>query len=147
MAGHHIAQLNIARMKFPLDAPQMADFGARLDEVNALADAAPGFVWRLQTDAGDASAIDIFGADLLVNMSLWESIPALQDFAFRSAHRHVLARREEWFEPMREAWSVLWWLPAGELPTLEDAARRLERLRREGPTGSAFTFRQRFEPV
>lgn len=147
MTDYHLAQLNIARMKFPLDAPPMADFVARLDEINALADAAPGFVWRLQTGDGDATAIDFFGADMLVNMSVWKSIRELQDFAFRSAHREVFARREAWFEPMQQAWSVLWWLPAGELPSLEDAAARLESLRRDGPTGFAFTFLQRFEPA
>ena len=147
MSEYHLAQLNIAKMKFPLESPEMAAFVARLDEVNALADAAPGFVWRLQTEDGDATGIDFFGADLLVNMSVWESIESLQDFAFRSQHREVFARRAEWFEHMDEAYAVLWWIPAGSLPTLEQAAERLASLRRNGPRPEAFTFRQKFEPA
>ncbi len=146
MSEYHLAQLNIAKMKYPLDAPEMADFVARLDDVNALADKAPGFIWRLQTEDGDATAIDFFGADMLVNMSVWESIETLQDFAFRSAHREVFARREEWFDKMEQAYAVLWWIPAGEIPSLQQAAERLESLEHHGPGPRAFTFRQRFAP-
>jgi len=147
LAEFHLAQLNIAKMKFPLQAPEMADFVDRLEEVNALADAAPGFVWRLQTEQGDATGIDFFGADVLVNMSLWTGLDALRDFAFRSAHRDVLARRREWFATLDQAYAVLWWLPAGQIPTLEQAAERLECLRRDGPGPRAFTFRQPFDPA
>ena len=143
---HHLVQLNIARLKFPLDDPRMADFVARLDEINALADAAPGFVWRLQGDEGDATAIDFFGDDLLVNMSVWESLEALQDYAFRSDHRALLAARKRWFERMPEAYAVMWWVPAGTIPSLEEATRRLERLRADGPGPLAFTFSQPFAP-
>ena len=145
MGEYHLAQLNIAAMKYPLEAPEMADFVARLDDVNALADDAPGFVWRLQTDDGDATAIHFFGSDVLVNMSLWSDLDTLRDFAFRSAHREVLARRREWFDSMREAYAVLWWVPAGQVPTLEEAAERLEILRRDGPGPRAFTFRQVYQ--
>jgi len=124
----------------------MASFVERLEDINALADAAPGFVWRLQTEDGDATAIDFFGADLLVNMSLWEDLESLREFAFRSAHRDVLARRQEWFDKMEDAYAVLWWVPAGHIPTLEEAAERLECLRREGPGARAFTFRQSRDP-
>ncbi len=146
MATYHLAQLNIAKMKYPLDSLEMADFVARLEEINALADAAPGFVWRLQTDAGDATGIDFFGADVLVNMSLWSDLDALRDFAFRSAHRDVLARRRDWFDTLDEAYTVLWWVAAGHLPDLDEAAERLECLRRDGPGPRAFTFRQAFAP-
>jgi hypothetical protein len=146
VSEHHLAQLNIARMKHPLESPEMADFVARLEDINALADTSPGFVWRLQTEAGDATAIDFFGADLLVNMSLWTDIGTLRDFAFRSAHREVLARRSEWFDAMGEAYAVLWWVPAGRIPTLREAAERLDCLRREGPGPRAFTFRRVFDP-
>ena len=146
MPEYHLAQLNIAKMKYPLDDPQMREFVDRLDDVNALADNAPGFVWRLQTEDGDATAIDFFGADTLVNMSLWRDAEALRAYAFRSAHKDVLARRHEWFERMQEAYAVLWWVPAGHLPTLEEAAKRLERLRRDGPGPQAFTFKQLYDP-
>lgn len=144
MSEYHLAQLNIAKMKYPLEAREMADFVARLEDINALADAAPGFVWRLQTDAGDATGIDFFGSDVIVNMSLWTGLDALRDFAFRSAHRDVLARRREWFETLDEAYAVLWWVAAGHVPDLDEAAERLECLRRDGPGPRAFTFRQAF---
>lgn len=147
MAEYHLAQLNIARMKFPLEAPGMADFVARLEEINALADAAPGFVWRLQTEDGDATGIDDFGSDILVNMSVWRDIESLREFAFRSAHRQVLSRRGEWFESMGKAYAVLWWIPAGHIPTLKEARERLDFLRRDGPGPQAFTFRQSFDPA
>jgi uncharacterized protein DUF3291 len=145
MAGHHLAQLNIALLSAPLDSPQLAGFVAALDEINALADAAPGFVWRLQTEDGDATAIRAFDDDrLIVNMSVWASVEALADYAYRSDHVRVLRRRREWFESMREAYQVLWWVPAGELPTVAEARRRLEHLREHGPSEHAFTFRTPF---
>ncbi len=146
MADYHLAQLNIARMKHAIDAPEMADFVARLDDVNRLADEAPGFVWRLQTEDGDATGIDFFGADLLVNMSVWQDLESLRDYAFRSAHKQVLAQRHRWFDRMTEAYAVLWWIPAGSLPTLEEAAERLNCLRRDGPGPRAFTFKDHFAP-
>ena len=146
MAEYHLAQLNIAKMKFPLESPEMAGFVARLEDVNALADVAPGFVWRLQTDDGDATGIDFFGGDVLVNLSLWTDLEALHDFAFRSAHREVLARRREWFATLDKAYAVLWWVSAGHIPTLEEAAERLECLRRDGPCPRAFTFSKSFQP-
>lgn len=146
MADYNLAQLNIAQLKFPLETPEMADFVARLEDINALADSAPGFVWRLQTDDGDATGIDFFGADVLVNLSLWRDLDALRDFAFRSAHRELLARRREWFETLDQAYAVLWWLPAGRLPILQEAAERLEWLRRDGPGPRAFTFGKSFPP-
>ena len=144
MPEYHLAQLNIAKMKYPIDSPQMADFVDQLDAINALADESPGFVWRLQTEDGDATAIDYFGADYLVNMSLWRDIESLQDYAFRSAHKGVFARRHEWFESIDEDYLVLWWIPAGMLPTLQEAGERLEQLRRNGPGARAFTFRRKF---
>lgn len=144
---YHIAQLNIAQMKFPIDSPEMASFVARLEDINALADNAPGFVWRLQTEDGDATGIDYFGADSLVNMSVWEDIASLHHYAFRSAHKEVLAQRNEWFERMKEVYAVLWWVPAGHIPGLEEAGERLENLRRNGPNPQAFTFKQLFDPA
>lgn len=146
MSAHQLAQLNIAKMKYGFEDPELADFVAALDHINALADESPGFVWRLQTDEGDATAIDFFGPDYLVNMSVWQDVESLRDYAFRSAHKNVLARRNEWFDRMDEAYAVLWWVPAGTIPTLEDASARLDSLRRLGPTARAFTFKQLFDP-
>ena len=146
MSEYHIAQLNIAKMKFAIDDPEMAAFVDRLEDINALADHSPGFVWRLQTDDGDATGIDYFGADTLVNMSVWEKVESLHNYIYHSAHNEVMARRKEWFERMLEVYSVLWWVPAGHFPTLEEAAERLDNLREQGPTTKAFTFKQVFPP-
>ncbi len=146
MSDYHLAQLNIAQLKYGFDDPELAEFVARLEEINALADESPGFVWRLQTEAGDATAIDFFCPEYLVNMSLWRDVESLRDYAFRSAHKAVLARRHEWFERMEEAYAVLWWVPAGNIPSLEEARERLDCLRVEGPGPRAFPFKQIFEP-
>jgi hypothetical protein len=126
----------------------MADFMALLDPVNALADASPGFVWRLQSDEGNATAYRVFDdPDLLVNMSVWESIDALREFVYRNPdHLSAMRRRREWFEKMAELFVVLWWIPAGQVPTLADAEERLTLLRAVGPSPDAFTFRQHFPP-
>jgi uncharacterized protein DUF3291 len=143
----HLAQLNIARLRAPLDSPIVAGFVAALDPINALADAAPGFVWRLQSEGGDATAIRAFDDDLLlVNLTVWESIEALADFAYRSDHRRVLLRRREWFDRLGEVYLVLWWIPAGAIPTIEEAKDRLDLLRRVGPSLDAFTFKSPFPP-
>jgi hypothetical protein len=142
-----LAQLNIGRMVAPTTAPEVAEFMAALDPINALAEAAPGFVWRLQTDAGNATDIHAFDDPLLLlNMSVWGSIEALRAFTYTTAHTDVLRRRREWFERLAEAHLVLWWIPAGQIPTVTEAIERLERLRREGPTPAAFTFRVPFAP-
>src|SRR3954451_1084346 len=148
MAMHHLAQLNIARLRAPLDSPRLEAFVAALEPVNALADAAPGFVWRLQTEQGDATSIRAFDDDmLLINMSVWESVEALQEFAYRNVgHRDIFRRRNEFFA-RDEPYLVLWWVPAGSIPTVDEAKARLERLRTDGPTAHAFTFRQPFAPA
>ncbi len=145
MAAYHVAQLNVGRLLAPLDAPEIAEFVAALDAVNALADAAPGFVWRLQDDEGNATSFRPFDDDtLLVNLSVWESIDALADFTYRTMHRDVLRRRGEWFTKLAGAHLVLWWVPAGHIPSLQEAKERLDLLRDRGPTPDAFTFRTRF---
>ena len=147
MAAYHVAQCNIGRVRAPLDSPQLAGFVAALEPVNRMADEAPGFVWRLQTEAGDATAIRAFEDDmLLLNMSVWESIEALAEFTYRTPHRDVMRRRREWFERLADAYLVLWWVPAGTLPTVVEARARLEALRRDGPTLAAFTFHSPFPP-
>ncbi len=124
----------------------MAEFVANLDRVNALAEHSPGFVWRLKDDAGNAAAMRPIGPDRLVNMSVWQDIDALRAFVFKSGHVEIMRRRAEWFERMIEAYLVLWWVPAGHLPSIEEAMARLERLREQGPTAHAFTFRTTFAP-
>jgi hypothetical protein len=147
MPSYHVAQCNIGRVRAPLDSPQLAGFVAALEPVNRMADEAPGFVWRLQTEAGDATAIRAFEDDmLLLNMSVWESIEALAEFTYRTPHRDVMRRRREWFERLADAHLVLWWVPAGTLPTVVEARARLEALRRDGPTPEAFTFHSPFPP-
>jgi hypothetical protein len=144
MPGHELAQLNIAHMKAPLESPSMADFVTNLDRINALAERAPGFVWRLQTEEGDATALRPLGDDKLVNMSVWQDVQSLHDYVYRTAHVEIMRRRKEWFDSMREAYTVLWWVPAGHRPDVAEAASKLEVLRRLGPTPEAFTFKQPF---
>jgi hypothetical protein len=146
MSRYQLAQLNIASMKEPLDSPSMADFVANLDRINQLAERSPGFVWRLQDEEGDATAIRPFGENILVNMSVWEDAASLSDFAFRSAHVEIMRRRREWFERMSEAYAVLWWVPHGHRPSVTEAAERLAYLRAHGPSAHAFTFKAAFPP-
>jgi len=146
MSDYHLAQLNIARLSEPIDSPRLADFVAALDRINALADEAPGFVWRLQSEDGDATAMRPFGDDYLVNISVWEDIGSLHAYVYRSAHVDIMRRKKEWFEKMRESHLVLWWVPKGHLPTEAEAGARLETLRAEGPCAEAFTFARPFPP-
>ena len=141
----HLAQVNIGLPRAPLDSPALAEFVANLEPVNALADSAPGFVWRLQDSSGDATSIQAFADKrLIINMSVWESVDALWDFVYSSRHLEVMRRRREWFTRMAEVFVALWWVPAGTLPTTADARERLEHLAEHGPTPYAFTFKQRF---
>jgi hypothetical protein len=147
-SAFHLAQLNIALAREPLDAPLLGEFVAALDPVNAAADASPGFVWRLQTEDGNATGIRGFGSDrMIVNLSLWESMEALRGFVYGDAgHLAVMRRRREWFERMAEAFLVLWWVPAGHIPTVAEAEERLDLLRALGPSQGAFSFRRHFAP-
>ena len=148
MSGYQLAQVNIARPLAPIGSATMQAFVDNLDPVNAVADASPGFVWRLQTAEGNATSLHVFDdAGLLINMSVWQSVEALRDFVQRTdAHRRVLGRRKEWFIPMAEAYHALWWVPAGHVPTIGEAEQRLSHLREHGPTATAFTFRDAFPP-
>jgi hypothetical protein len=143
----HIAQLNIGTVIEEVDHPSMAGFTDRLDEINAQADAAEGFVWRLQTEEGNATSIHAFDDPrLLVNMSVWESIEALHAFTYRTDHRELLRGRTDWFVHHEGPYQVLWWIPAGHIPTVDEAKARLEKLAADGPTEEAFTFANRFDP-
>ena len=147
MADAHLAQLNVARPRAPMDDPQMAEFKAALDQVNQLAEETPGFVWRLTDGFGaDATTIRIGGGEIMVNLSVWESRDALWNFAYRSPHMDYLRRRQEWFHRMAEPYQVLWWVPAGHCPTVAEAENRLEAVRSQGPGPAAFTFRH-FYPM
>ncbi|MFF8729491.1 DUF3291 domain-containing protein [Streptomyces sp. NPDC015171] len=137
----HLAQLNVATLRHPLDDPRMAPFVEMLDPVNAAADTTPGFVWRLVEEGeGDATGLRPAGEDVIVNMSVWESREALWDFTYRSGHLELMRRRREWFERHVEAHLVLWWVPAGHVPTVAEALERLAGLRADGPSPRAFTF-------
>lgn len=144
---HHLAQLNIGRLLHPLDDPRIADFKNALDQINALAEASPGFLWRLQGDDGNATQLaHPWSGDplMLVNMSLWTNVESLKHYAYKTTHIDFFRRRREWFEPPTAAHAVLWWVPAGQLPTLAEAAERLALLRTHGPTQQAFWFNQTF---
>ena len=140
MPIYELAQLNIAQMVAPLESPEMAEFVDNLERINALAERSPGYVWRLQTENGDATALRPFGDDRLVNMSVWANIESLQNFVYKSAHVEIMRRRREWFSKIREAYTVLWWVPAGHIPTIAEARQKLDRLRIDGPGTEAFTF-------
>ncbi len=140
-----LAQVNVGRLLAPIDSPDIARFVALLLPINRLADASPGFIWRLTTPEGDATAIRPFDDDMiLVNMSVWDSLESLRAFTYASAHTAVLGQRREWFERMVSSHLALWWVPAGHRPTVAEARDRLELLRRDGPTAEAFTFRAPF---
>jgi hypothetical protein len=143
----HLAQLNVGRLQAPMDDPRIDDFRTNLEPINALAEASPGYVWRLQDETGDATSIKPFGDELeIVNLTVWESVDSLADFTYRSGHVELLRRRREFFEAPSQPIMCLWWIPEGTIPTIEDAIARLEHLRAHGPTPAAFTFRHRFDP-
>ncbi|MEM1435756.1 MAG: DUF3291 domain-containing protein [Pseudomonadota bacterium] len=141
----HLAQINVGRIRYPTDDPRMHGFMSRLDEINALAEASPGFCWRLQGDSGNAT--DIIATEderLLVNLSLWESAQALFDYVYRSDHRTVMRDRRRWFEKPEGPFQALWWVPAGHEPGAAEGLARLAHLREHGPTPAAFHFKARY---
>ena len=146
MPRFHLAQMNIGRFRAPLDDPIMEGFQAQLDPINALADQSPGFVWRLQTEDGNATAIRPYDGDdlMAINMSVWESLESLQRFVYKSSHVEALRDRRQWFEQIEGPILVLWWIPVGHIPTVAEARERLQYLKEHGPTAHAFTFRTPF---
>jgi len=148
MSAFELAQLNIGVIRGPIDSPVMAEFVANLDRINALAERAPGFVWRLQTEEGNATAIRPYpeNENMAVNLSVWKDVDSLRRFVFHSEHVEIMRRRNEWFVKMDQAFLVLWWVPMGHRPAVEEAKERLELLRRGGPSARAFTFRQAYPP-
>lgn len=147
MSDHawHLAQINIGRMIAPQGDPRVQPFFDALDRVNALAEASPGFVWRLVGDGNDATDLQpTIDPQLLVNMSVWADADSLFAFVYRSAHTPVMAKRRDWFERFDGAYHALWWVPAGVVPTVNDGLSRLWHLDRFGPSAHAFTFKARF---
>jgi hypothetical protein len=149
--GYVVAQVNVGRLVAPLDSPRLADFTGQLDAVNAVADAAPGFVWRLQTEDGNATALRAFESDadgsdggILINMSVWESVEELAGYVYGREHVAVLRRRREWFEQLKDAYAALWWIPRGHIPAITEAEDRVKHLRAHGPTPHAFTLKVHF---
>ena len=145
---HHLAQMNVGRLRAPLDHDDTAEFVAALGPINALAEATPGFVWRLEDEDGNSSSyVDLPDNDdplLIVNYSIWADVESLKHFMYQSGHAIYLRRRGEWFERMAEASSVCFWTPAGEIPTVAEAYDRLHHLREHGPTEHAFTVTRAF---
>ena len=147
-----LAQVNIGRLQAPLDEPQLRPFMEALDSVNAVADQSPGFIWRLQTEDGNATAVQAFTWDagdsvgVIINMSVWTDVEHLTAFVLSDAHRAILRRRREFFERMPEAYLACWWVAAGHMPTTDEAEDRIRHLRAHGPTPYAFTLRHHYPP-
>ena len=146
MSGYQLAQINVGRFIHHRDDPANADFMNALDGVNAIAEASPGFIWRLVGDGNDATDLvpDESDPQLLVNMSVWRDVEALGAFVYRqSDHLSYMRRRKEWFEKM-DVFQALWWVPVGHIPSVAEGMERLGLLTTNGPTAAAFTFRQPF---
>lgn len=140
-----LAELNIATLVAPLDSPILADFVAELDRINGIADQSLGFVWRLQSEEGNATDAEHgFGDNVIANTSVWESVEALHNYIYKTAHAQIMSRRKEWFGRMNDAYTVLWWVPEGHRPTLLEAQLKLELLQSKGATPEAFTFKACF---
>ena len=145
MSAYQLAQLNIGIIKGAMDSPVMAEFAANLDRINALAEQSPGFVWRLKTEDGDATAIRPFdNENMLVNMSVWQDVESLNRYVYSSDHVNIMRKRKQWFERMDEAFLVLWWVPQGHRPSVDEAIARLRLLQSDGPGPQAFSFRHAF---
>ncbi len=146
--NYHLAQVNIGRILGPIDSPVMQDFVANLDPINALAEASEGFVWRLTGDGNDATSLRVFDDDfMIVNMSVWQNRETLFRYVYQSNHVEIFKRRREWFEHMPEMHMVLWYVPEGHVPTVDEAMQRLIYLRQNGETPHGFSFKKNFTPA
>ena len=140
-----LAQINIAHCKAPLDSPVIRGFVALLDAINALADASPGFVWRLKSEGGDATSIRAYEDPLIiVNLSVWTGTDSLKEYTYRNSHAAAFRKRKEWFHEMTGPNFALWWIPAGHIPTVDEGKQRLEMLAKNGPSPESFSFRESF---
>ena len=142
----HLAQINIAKLRAPLDDPLLAEFSANLDIVNRAAEISEGFIWRFTEDAGDVSDFTYFGPDYIVNMSVWQDIRSLRRYIASEPHLSVMMKKQNWFHVIDGPHLALWWIQAGTVPTLVEADERLNILQAKGPTQSAFTFQDNFSP-
>ncbi len=141
----HLAQINIGRLVAPIDDPQIAGFVAQLDTINQLAESSPGFIWRMQSEQGNATDIPYNHDPFMIsNMSVWESVASLQAFTYKSQHIQVFRDRRKWFQKMDLPHYCLWWVPQGHLPTLSEGKLRLEYYQRHGSTSEAFWFNEPF---
>ena len=149
MSDYHLAQINIARMLASIEDPIMSDFVAQLPPINALADESPGFVWRLQSESGDATSIKAYDDGMIIiNLTVWEDVDSLREYVYKSAHHGVLRERKRWFEKFDGPYYAMWWIPAGHLPDAQEGQERLEHLREHGDTDYAFSFKYVFpKPV
>jgi hypothetical protein len=149
MSNYHLAQINIARMLAAIDGPLMADFVANLPVINTLAEQSPGFVWRLQSDSGDATSIKVYDDGMIIiNLTVWENPDALRAFVYKSDHYGFLRERKRWFEKFEGPYYAMWWIPVGHIPTSEEAKERLEYLREHGDSPYSFSFKKLFpEPL
>lgn len=138
---HQLAQFNIGRLRALIDDPLIAGFVARLEEINALAESSPGFVWRLKTAEGDATSLHPYGDErIAINLSVWETPELLRTYVYKSLHAEVLRQRKDWFEKFDGMYYALWWVPRGHLPSMEEAMERLDYLRTNGASERAFSF-------
>jgi hypothetical protein len=145
LSAFHIAQVNVAQAKAGTESEVMQGFVSRLDEINALADRADGFVWRLKEESGSATATRVFDDPLLlINMSVWANVESLKHYVYKSLHVELIKDREAWFNKMGESYQALWWIPAGHIPSIEVAQKQLEYIRKHGPSAQAFTFAKPF---
>ncbi|SFW64162.1 protein of unknown function [Sinomicrobium oceani] len=143
-----LAQVNISRIKGPIDSPVMSDFVANLDRINRLAEGSPGFIWRLKDDGNNATSIKIYDDDfIIVNMSVWSDIESLFGYVYRSNHAEILKQKKEWFHKMQEMHMALWYVEDGLLPSVTDARERLDHIRKHGETPYAFTFKNKYSPT
>jgi hypothetical protein len=140
--GHHLAQLNIGRIRYEVDDPRMAGFVDNLASVNAIAERSPGFVWRYTDESGNATSTRPYDGDpmMAVNMSVWENVESLEKYVWQTVHKRFYSRRHEWFETMAERYLVMWWVPAGHRPTIQEAIERLEHLKANGSSEHAFSW-------
>ena len=138
---HHLAQINIAQAHDAMDSKIMQGFVDRLDEINALADQAPGFIWRLQTEDGDATGIQAFdNPSIIVNISVWKDIESLKNYVYKSLHVELVRDRDAWFDKIPEMHQALWWVPAGHIPSIEEGKKMLSHIQEHGTSQTAFTF-------
>lgn len=143
----HLVQANLAWMRYPLDDPRMADMRDEIERINALGDDSPGFIWRYQTDGGDATDVRVLDDPrILFNLSIWRSLEDLRRYVYRTEHAEFLRRRREWFLRPPKPPVAMWWVPAGARPTVDDAMTRLERLWQEGPSSEAFPLTHPYGP-